>query len=730
MEKFIITLFKCTLSMSIITLLYAAVLPILSKRYAAKWLYIVWLVIAASWIIPFRPLIEIPFLPAPSSDIMSIPSPITPTSSEGVLTAAQKTVLSTQQISLWNVIALIWMAGVVFMLTYHVLRHRRFMKMVNRWSELETTPNILNLVDSLKREQSIKTKIEYRSCECVSSPMLVGLFHPVILMPPVQLSEEEFTLILKHELTHFKRHDLWYKAIILIATVLHWFNPVIYFMARAISIQCEISCDALVLRNANIHTRKRYGKAIITVVRNGRMHQTILSTNFYGGKRGIKKRIEFMLDGKRKRTGIAVLCIALAGIMLTGATLVHGKNKPMMISDSSFSEEEYGQLLALQFDGYKDMSVAEFQEKVWTTIDTIEYRELLEGFFQDERLYELRDTNEIAGFLYNILGPLTGQRWGRENFIYMALSNSGEDHEKAMLEYDMEFRIRDAENLKVGEYDNARREIKSAMERLIDGKTDEILQDAQAMKKILQSETEKLANQWSTEKLQIQISYSFLPLSVDTLEQPNFIEEIRKTYGTEEDYRSLLKLKTEDYQSRTVADFNADLLNWANEDYDRMERIGIDTARNNFVVSLSPEELSFVTVTVNYSGLENAALIKSHQTGEPKGDIEFSVSLPEKTLEQEGITSAWCSLYYQGSYRIKDDSHMTVGERDRCVGGVINGIQEYWNQIDFEELLILDEKDVLANMESIAAKYSNDSITISILPDSLAFDKMDERGNN
>jgi len=52
--------------------------------------------------------------------------------------------------------------------------------------------------------------------------------------------------------------------------------------------------------------------------------------------------------------------------------------------------------------------------------------------------------------------------------------------------------------------------------------------------------------------------------------------------ATEEDYSSLLKLKTADYQSRTLIDFNADLLEWANEDYERMERIGTDTAYLDF----------------------------------------------------------------------------------------------------------------------------------------------------
>lgn len=49
------------------------------------------------------------------------------------------------------------------------------------------------------------------------------------------------------------------------------------------------------------------------------------------------------------------------------------------------------------------------------------------------------------------------------------------------------------------------------------------------------------------------------------------------------------------------------LLDWANENYERMERVSIDTAYHDFAVDLRDEELSFVTVSVHFSGMENGA---------------------------------------------------------------------------------------------------------------------------
>ncbi len=60
---------------------------------------------------------------------------------------------------------------------------------------------------------------------------------------------------------------------------------------------------------------------MIGVVRNGAKLPTVLSTDFYGGKKGMKNRISSIMDTKRKKAGLVILCTVLAGIMITGAAL-------------------------------------------------------------------------------------------------------------------------------------------------------------------------------------------------------------------------------------------------------------------------------------------------------------------------------------------------------------------------------------------------------------------------
>ena len=196
--------------------------------------------------------------------------------------------------------------------------------------------------------------------------------------------------------------------------------------------------------------------------------------------------------------------------------------------------------------------------------------------------------------------------------------------------------------------------------------------------------------------------------------------------GTEEDYRSLLELKTADYQARSVADFNMDLLEWANESYERMERINVDTAQQDFSVNLDSDELSFVALTTWLSGVENGKYVQSINTGRKEEDPGCNQYLPSKTAEENGY-NAWCDLFYQFSYHIADKETLTVGERDYCIGSMMNGIRDFWNETDLEEMLSMTKDDVISKLKEIAEEYSNDDISITIYEDSVGFEKMDER---
>ena len=104
------------------------------------------------------------------------------------------------------------------------------------------------------------------TCPGLAAPMLAGLLHPVLLLPEQPLAPKELEYALLHELTHYRRRDIWLKALALWVRAVHWFNPLVWLMARAIERDTELSCDEAVLRRLPPEEHAAYGKTILSAV--------------------------------------------------------------------------------------------------------------------------------------------------------------------------------------------------------------------------------------------------------------------------------------------------------------------------------------------------------------------------------------------------------------------------------------------------------------------------------
>lgn len=316
MRGFLLILLICSVTMSGLALLYMAATPFLAKRYSVTGRYYGWLIIVIGLIIPFRPQFKNPIVkvavPDTANAVVLRPGTGIPVTVPDALTP------SLTNISWWRVAAAVWLAGMAVFLCYHIVKHFRFLKLTAHWSENAADEQTLALLQTLKNQMGVSKNIDLKICDSIGSPMMTGFTSPRILLPRASFPQDELRFILKHELVHYKRKDLWYKCLVLTAAAIHWFNPIVHLMAKAIDLQCELSCDAEVIRNTGAGVRQRYSETILGVVRRRSKQKTALSTNFYGGKKGMKKRIFSIMDMGRKKAGAAVLCCTLVLTLGTG----------------------------------------------------------------------------------------------------------------------------------------------------------------------------------------------------------------------------------------------------------------------------------------------------------------------------------------------------------------------------------------------------------------------------
>lgn len=648
---------------------------------------------------------------------------------EPLVLAVEMAALPARQVPSVSVWPAVWLSGMILCAAFFAVSYLRCS------FEFQTSLPVHNeFANQWLKENRLIRPISVRQSDRIPAPLTYGIFKPVILMPKNTDWENKTQLqfIFLHEYIHICRYDAVTKLVSAFALCIHWFNPLVWVMYVLFNRDMELACDESVIQKLGESSKSIYAHMLIRM----EAEQSGLLPFCNGfSKNAIEERITAIMKVKKTSFfAIFTAVILIAGVTAAFATSAaeNGEEK-ISVPDTDFSDEEFDKLSALQFDGYEDMSISEFQNKVWKLTDTREYRSLLERFSKDTALYEQKDRNAASSFLFYILEPLTAEKWQTRDFGGYAATDYPGVSDNAMLEYIFSLTIQNADTLTVGEYNAARLDVANGLQSLLQGKTEEQLRDSTFMLEAIDAEIEKLNGHW-TGKLQISVDYSYMPLSEPDTGKGN-PEGIRQEQeirgypnGTEEDYRSLLALKTADYQDRPVADFNMDLLEWANESYERMERINCDIGYHDFSVDLSNDELSFVTSTVCFSGTETAKYVQSNYTGRPEEEPSYACYLPEKADAGAPYGgSAWRDLYYQFSWRITDKETLTVGERDRLLIHTINGIQDFWNETDIEQLLSMTKEDIVKELKEIAAEYSNGSFAITIREDSVSFEKMDER---
>lgn len=294
----------------------------------------------------------------------------------------------------------------------------------------------------------------------------------------------------------------------------------------------------------------------------------------------MKKHLSFVL-------AVLLIVDALAGCGEQGNTPAPDnsstsiRTQATLPADSSFNSQEYEKLLAFRFDSYEKMTVAEFRGKVGAVADTKEYTDLFEQLPKDAALQELKDTDEDAGFLFYIL-PLAGDDWKTRSYSGEVTSSYTGD--KARLEYSFTLTILNPDVLLVKDYNDTRLGVMSVMQDTLRNKTKDELRDETAIRADVQFQIDHLLQDTNqTAELSAAIEFAYFPLpaagekqQVSGANEQGNQESRRDGYGTKEDYQSLLALKTPDYASMSVADFNAKLLAWADEDFSRMERVDAD----------------------------------------------------------------------------------------------------------------------------------------------------------
>lgn len=228
--------------------------------------------------------------------------------------------ISYGQISAGEGIALLWLIGAVCFLLAHVGIQVFHMRFLRAHSEIVCGGEQQDLLEQIREELHVRRNLPVWICGKVDSPMLTGLFHPTLILPRTEFSQEQRMFIFRHELAHYKRRDLWTKWVFLLAQSVHWFNPLVHILAKKANLDLENACDDTVLKGKDRLYRKAYGTVLLDVLTN-QTHAVPLSTHFIGRKEEMIGRFRNMINTAPKKKGYGFLCCVLVGMVLLTSTL-------------------------------------------------------------------------------------------------------------------------------------------------------------------------------------------------------------------------------------------------------------------------------------------------------------------------------------------------------------------------------------------------------------------------
>ncbi|HBG5344289.1 TPA: hypothetical protein KQG29_001656 [Clostridioides difficile] len=342
-------LLKIVLSLSLSGALLILVLllckPLVKDKLSKRWQYYIWLIVVVRLLLPFAPetnlmgtifqhfdnaVIQMDTSPRPEQEPSVLPEQDFldhAGNGEGEHSEPDKVAAP----SIFEMVKqntavfclLVWSIVAACLLIRKVTVYQSFVKYIKAGRIEISDMQLWERVGKLVEQTGIKGAVGLYTNSLISSPLLIGFFRPCIMLPTTELSESDFENTILHELTHYKRRDMFYKWLVQVTICFHWFNPLVYLMGREVNRACELSCDEAVIKSLDDGGRRAYGDTLLNVMgMGGNYKENLASVTLYEGKILLKERLDAIMTFKKKSGLVKCATILLTILLLCGFSFI------------------------------------------------------------------------------------------------------------------------------------------------------------------------------------------------------------------------------------------------------------------------------------------------------------------------------------------------------------------------------------------------------------------------
>lgn len=315
------------------------------EKISPRWKYTLWAVVIAALVIPYRRESERALMPSMNAvekisyrkdydyvkDVLFIENQrigdsIQPSAEKLHEMERMENEFYMKSLLVDAVVPLVWFFGMCFMLLWWIVVKIRLEREIRKKGVASLVD--VELLQICQESMGVREQAECIVLSEISSPALVGIFRPRILLPDYvsTLGEESLSYILMHELAHFKRKDMWVNLLLLGLRAVYWFNPLIWILFHRIREDMELRNDDYVLERIDPSNQKSYARSLVEVLGHSQKIPW-MALCMIDGKKNVERRIHMIKLSevfRKRRNGITVLGISLL-VLLTACFFTESK---------------------------------------------------------------------------------------------------------------------------------------------------------------------------------------------------------------------------------------------------------------------------------------------------------------------------------------------------------------------------------------------------------------------
>ena len=208
------------------------------------------------------------------------------------------------------VLLAVWTVGAVGVMVWKIGSHLAFRRRILKNAVPVTDRQTLHVWElELERAWIRKCKWKLVRSDAVTTPLSIGLYNRTtrIVLPMREYTQEELSLILRHEIIHISRGDPEAKLFLTFCTAMCWFNPLMWAAMRKSADDFELSCDESVLLDEPQPVRRQYAELLLQTAGDERGFTTCLSAT----AGALRYRLKNIMKPEKKRTGAILVGLTL-----------------------------------------------------------------------------------------------------------------------------------------------------------------------------------------------------------------------------------------------------------------------------------------------------------------------------------------------------------------------------------------------------------------------------------